>query len=441
MNSGFSQVTKYLALGLKKLGHDISMTGIQTAYTNDYSYGIEQMPLDVKYVDEASSLYLNLKKVDPDWLVYVGQLDADLNHLVRVFDKQIVYCPVEGRDIPDMMANELKNIVMHGGKIVAQCRYGQEEMRKVGVNAGMIYHGFDDTIFKKMNSFHPYCYYATDVGQNESDPRILYKQGCYDCHYNCYGNTSTKDKCPYYKEEIVSILRMVGGKWDEKEIGISKLLDETVGKFVCGHVGINFGIRKRQERLIKAYAILINESKQMRDRTLLHMHCKPMAMNGVNLIKEVAKLGVSENIIFSYGGTRSNAWTEEAMARLYNTFDVHVSASSSEGFGLSHLESLACGVPNIAPDCSSLSELIGNDKDESKNRGWLANIGEWQMVQDGSSRALVSEKDLALKMKMAYVEKNKMERFGKNGSEWAKQYTWDRIVREWNSLLETSDRK
>lgn len=42
MNSGFGNVTKYLALGLRELGHSITMTSIQGAYTMDYSYGIEQ---------------------------------------------------------------------------------------------------------------------------------------------------------------------------------------------------------------------------------------------------------------------------------------------------------------------------------------------------------------------------------------------------------------
>lgn len=446
MNSGFGNVAKYLAVGLKKLGHEVTMSGMQTGYCSDFSYGIEQLPIDTKYVDELTQFMLNIRTVNPDVVFFVGQMDMDSNHFTKVFGNTIVYCPVEGRDIPDMMSRDLLSVEKKGGKVVGQCKYGQDEMRKVGVNAGMIYHGYNDSIFKKMDtfhsshSFHPYCYYATSVGQNESDPIWLCKNGCYDCHYNCYGNTSTKDSCLNYKEEKVNILRMIDGKWAEKEIGISKLKDETStsasGKFVYGHVGINFGIRKRQERLIRAYAIMVSESKQLRDRTILHMHCKPMSINGVNLIREVAKLGVSENVIFSYGGTRSNAWTEEGLNVLYNTFDCHVSASSSEGFGLAHLESLACGIPNIAPNCSSFPELIGDgERGEKGARGLLALVESWQMVPDGSYRALVNEEHLATMMKKMYVDKKCRERFSSNGIEWAKSYTWDKIVLEWNKLL------
>ncbi len=329
------------------------------------------------------------------------------------------------------------SVKKNGGKVVGQCKYGQEEMRKVGVNASCIYHGFDDAIFYPMdikNKYGPYCYYHTAVGREESDPRSMCWQGC----YGCIRDAEEQSKCKFFKEETVNVLRMIDGKWAEKEIGISKLRDETStsGKFVYGHVGINFGIRKRQERLIKAYAIMVSESKQLRDRTILHMHCKPMSINGINLIREVAKLGVSENVIFSYGGTRSNAWTEEGMAHLYNTFDCHVSASSSEGFGLAHLESLACGVPNIAPNCSSFTELIGDgERGEKGARGLLALVESWQMVPDGSYRALVNEEHLATMMKKMYVDKKCRKRFSSNGIEWAKSYTWDKICDQWNKLL------
>lgn len=451
MNSGFSQVTKYLALGLKKLGYDISMSAMQNAYTSGWYYGIENMPIDTKYVDELTQFMININRVNPDVVIGVFQADADINHFTRIFNKNtskfIWYPPVEGKDIPDGMVNDLRNVINNGGKVVGQCRYGQDEMRKVGVDASMIYHGYNPDIFypigikneknndKNNEKYEHYCYYGTSVGREESDPRLMCIQGCYICQLPGY----EQEKCKFFKEETISILRIVDvngeKKWTEKEIEISKLKDETKGKWVYGHVGINFGIRKRQERLIKAYSILINESKQLKDRTILHLHCKPMSMNGVNLIKEVARLGISENVMFSYGSSRSNAWTEEAIARLYHTFDVHVSASSSEGFGLSHLESMACGIPNIAPNCSSLTELIGNDKDESKNRGWLANIVDWPMIQDGSTRALVDERDLALKMKMAYVEKNKMKVFADNAQEWAKQYSWEKICSQWNELI------
>lgn len=39
MNSGFSIVARHITTELKKLGHDISFTGLQTAYLSEWNYG------------------------------------------------------------------------------------------------------------------------------------------------------------------------------------------------------------------------------------------------------------------------------------------------------------------------------------------------------------------------------------------------------------------
>lgn len=44
------------------------------------------------------------------------------------------------------------------------------------------------------------------------------------------------------------------------------------------------------------------------------------------------------------------------MAETYNCFDLNVSTTQGEGFGLTTLESMACGVPQILPDWSALGD-------------------------------------------------------------------------------------
>lgn len=434
MNSGFSNVTRYIATGLRKLGHDISMTGLQTAYLPEYSYGIECLPIDTVFVDETTQVMLNIQKTNPDIVFCVHQADADMNYLFKLFPKTIIYCPVEGQNIHDGMANDLRSIEKSGGVVVAQCKYGQEEMKKVGINAKCIYHGYNDKIFRPLdlNKDTKYCYYSTEVGQISTDPFILHRQGCYNC--NSIKNQEYHQECPYFKEEIIAVLKWIDNKWVQKDIEIGKLKDEFKGRFIYLFVGQNFGLRKRIERLLKAYSILISESRQMKDSTILHLHTMPISIKGINLIKVIQDLGINNNISFSYGSFRSSSWTEQAMSILYNLSDVNVSASSSEGYGLPTLESMACGIPNIGPDCSSFTELIGNSEDK-KPRGLLAKIGEWQMIQDQSIRALVNERDLTNQMKIMYTKKDDRKIYSKNAVEWSKQYTWDKIVDQWNNLL------
>lgn len=428
------------------VAYDISVTGqdidIFEKIINERNLNRESYRQINKYIRGSKFFYLPIRNVDIikyNGNVYNLEVEED-NSYVSTIVVHNCYVPVEGRDIPIRMANDLRFVIQNGGRIVSQCFYGQYEMKKVGVESTCIYHGYDDRLYYRMDNKdlnnldkNIKCYFATDVGRESSDPRMLCERGCYNC--SKYKKT---DGCPNFKEEEMSILKWINGNWTQFAIPISKLRDilkDRNRKFLYLHVGQNFGIRKRQERLLRAYSIMIKDNKQLKDRTHIHMHCLPISIRGMNLIDVIGKLGIEENVTFSYGSTRSNAYSDEAMNVVYNLADVNVSASSSEGFGIPTLISMAIGVPNIGPDCSSFVELIGNDKDESKNRGLLANIESWQMIQDSSYRALVSESDLALKMKKMYVEKDNRERFAKNGIEFAKRYTWENVVKDWDSLL------
>lgn len=439
MNSGFSNVSRYIANGLTKLGHEITMTGMQTAYLPDYNYGIKCLPIDAIYVDEFTQLTFNLRDTKADVLFCVFQADADLNMFTKAFPKTIWYPPVEGRNIPIEMVNDLIQVKNNGGTIVAQCKYGHSEMKLSGIDVPYIYHGYNDKIFKHLNFRDrspkkediSYCYYLTEVGKAESDPVLLHRQGCYDCKLNNREQT----RCPYFREEEIAILQFIDRKWGEKRIKITDLPSEFSRYYIYGFIGQNFGIRKRIERLLKAYSILIKDSRMFKDRTLLHLHSMPITIKGINLIKIIQDLGIQDNVIFSYGAFRSSSWSEEAMNILYNTFDINVSASSSEGFCLPVLEGMACGIPMIAPNCSSFKELI--EEDPNTRRGLLASIIDWQMLQDGSQRALVNEMDLANQMKTIYQSEELRKTFSKNAIKFAQDYTWEKIVKQWDRLLKT----
>jgi glycosyltransferase involved in cell wall biosynthesis len=407
VNSGFGKVARYLALGLKKLGHTVSSTGIQTALRVDHEFGIDCYPIDTGgHVDEAGQLYLNIQNLKPDVLLYVGQTDADMNYVTKIFDKQVIYCPVEGQNIPDGMASDLKSVINRGGVVIAQCDYGYNEMKKAGVDVSKyIYHGIDHNVF----------YPIKDIDKHLNSEKVD-------------------------KNEIVSVLKLVRdydgkAKWQQYDINLLEFANGMKGKFIYGFMGNNFGMRKQIPRLLKAYSILIGENRQIKDRSVLVLHTLPMSIRGVNLIKTVHQLGIQDNVVFAYSAFGSNGWSESGMNIWYNLCDVNVSATSSEGFSLPVIEGFATGLPMIAPDCSSQTELIGNDADWSKNRGLLADIVTYHQIQDGSERALVSEFDLALKMKMAYVEKDKMKVFSDNAIKFAGGYTWDKICVEFDKVL------
>lgn len=452
MNSGFGNVARYVATGLRNLGHEITMTGMQTAYLPEYSFGIECLPIDTVFVDETTQYIINLQKTDPDIVFAVFQSDTgDLVHLATTFKKTVWYPPVEGNLLPSTSYNGIRKLIENGGAVVAQCKHGSVEMGKAGIMAPYIYHGYNDKIFKqlsinkyinkpakKLKEDEKFCYYATEVGQASSDPKLLHKQGCFDC-IEKYKNTGQKN-CPYFQEESINILRYIEGKWLEKRIKISDLPEEFYNKYVFGFVGQNFGLRKRIERLINAYNIFIKNNRQLKDRTILHLHTMPISVNGINLIEIINRLGIQDNVTFSYGGFRSSSWSEESLNILYNIFDCNVSASGGEGFGLGTLESMACAIPNIGPRASSFIEFIEEELKDEKDkdighRGLLSN-GEWQLIQDGSYRFLIDEENFAECMKNMYNGEDN-NKYSKNAIKFAQNYTWDKIVLQWNQLFET----
>lgn len=439
MNSGFSVVSRNVASGLKKLGHEITYTGLQTAYLSEYNYGIEVLPAQAFHIDDVTQTMIMIDRIKPDIVLAVVQMDADFNDFAKIFPKTAVYTPVEGKNIPQKMANDLLSIKMNGGEVIAQTRYGQGEIRSAlaGLEIPYIYHGFNDKIFKPINLQNleevRYCYYSTENGKLNSDPLMLHKNGCYDCQLN----NKEQVKCPHYKEEYISILRFINGKWTEESILIAYLPYITKGKFIFGFIGQNLGVRKRIERLLTAYSIFIKDSRRLKDRTMMHLHTMPITVNGMDLIKVTRDLGIQDNVMFSYGTYRSSGWTDQAMSILYNTFDVNISASSSEGFCLPVLEGMATGLPMIAPNCSSFTELIDDGEKNPHARGLLSLIGEWQMIENGSMRALVNESHLSSMMKKLYSDEKLRERLSKNAIEFTRDYTWDKVCDQWNKLLKS----
>lgn len=411
INTGFGIVGRNLAIGLKKLGHYVTITGIQTTYVPEYYDDIKVLPL-VSEIPEDAQFMVNVMSVDPDVIIYVGGMysSEDPISLTKMFPNQFcdakvwTYCPVEGSNIPKTMVADLNYIANNGGRVIAQCVYGHNEMKRCGVNtSGFIYHGYDPKVFKKID--------LKNIPDNIKNETISFLKFC----------------------ETVS----EGNKnWARFDIPIMELKKEFAGKFVFLFQGANHALRKRIERLLKAYSILIGQSQQLQDGTRLHLHTSPVSATGINLLEIAEELGIRDNISFSFGKEISSGWSDNALNVLYNMVDCNVSASSSEGFGLNHLQTMAVGLPQIVPDCTSMTELIGDGmKDLDKGRGFLALIGSNFMLQDGSYRSLVNENHFAMLMKKIYTDKELITKLGSNAEKWAKQYTWDNVCLTWDKAL------
>jgi glycosyltransferase involved in cell wall biosynthesis len=76
---------------------------------------------------------------------------------------------------------------------------------------------------------------------------------------------------------------------------------------------------------------------------------------------ELDKLKELTRVLQLEGSVSFLARVPEIYPYLQNVADIHLSASSEEGFGLSVVEAAACGLPNIVSASGALTEVVDNE--------------------------------------------------------------------------------
>ena len=125
------------------------------------------------------------------------------------------------------------------------------------------------------------------------------------------------------------------------------------GAFVVGNVNRNH-LRKRLDLTIACVAEWIH--RYHRDDAYLHLHCSTQDV-GWDLPQLADYHGIADRLIIT--DTAMSPWqgiAEEEMRAVYSGFDVQLSTTTGEGFGLTTLEGMACGVPQIVPEYAALGE-------------------------------------------------------------------------------------
>jgi D-inositol-3-phosphate glycosyltransferase len=134
-----------------------------------------------------------------------------------------------------------------------------------------------------------------------------------------------------------------------KALGIT---GEMLNAFIIGNVNRN-QTRKRLDLSIQYFAEWI-KSRKIND-AFFFCHVAPTGDDGYDLSQLAEYYGVDNRFILA----EPNVWAgvpEERMVATYNSFDVQISTSQGEGWGLTTLEGMACGVPQIVPLWSALGE-------------------------------------------------------------------------------------
>jgi len=152
---------------------------------------------------------------------------------------------------------------------------------------------------------------------------------------------------------------------------------------------------------------------------------------GVNLLPKIATLLSSDIEIVYTRGLRGGfdlpdlpnlrclgRISNNDMPVLYRDSDILIFPSVREGFGLVPAEAMACGLPVVATDCSSLPELIDSGKG-----GFLCPIGD---VDAFAEKINFLAENPELRREMGKYNRAKVE----------KMFTLDRMACEYQQLFE-----
>jgi D-inositol-3-phosphate glycosyltransferase len=130
------------------------------------------------------------------------------------------------------------------------------------------------------------------------------------------------------------------------------LPDRFSHSFIVGNVNRNQP-RKRLDLTVSYFAEWI-KSRNI-ENTYLFLHVAPTGDFGYECQQLSAYYGVANKLILAEPGVW-NGIEESSLARTYATFDMQITTTQGEGWGLSTMEGMACGIPQIVPDWAALSE-------------------------------------------------------------------------------------
>jgi D-inositol-3-phosphate glycosyltransferase len=131
--------------------------------------------------------------------------------------------------------------------------------------------------------------------------------------------------------------------------------------FIVGNVNRNQP-RKRLDLTIQYFAEWIKrvagDARQRITNAYLYLHCAQRDSAGWDLTELAHFYGIGNRLIIPdiKEVTPACGIPENEMPYVYGSFDVQVSTTCGEGWGLSQIEGMACSIPQIVPQFAALGE-------------------------------------------------------------------------------------
>lgn len=116
--------------------------------------------------------------------------------------------------------------------------------------------------------------------------------------------------------------------------------------------------RKRIDLTLEYFAEFYHNHCPRKD-AYLYLHVCPTGDFGVDINQLAHYYGLNKGHVLLEQPGVYEGFTEAELVMTYQASDVQISTTQGEGWGLTTMEGMACGVPQIVPDWSALGEWAG----------------------------------------------------------------------------------
>ena len=347
----------------------------------------------------------------PEAAILLGDIEAAWMMVERAKDSfaaipTLHYVPIEGVDLPPLLRSTLWASVIP----VAMSNFGADEIAKVmGERPPMVYHGVD------AQAFHPVG--KAQTGSALGWPIVIAPEG----------------EIPVTLESKADCKRL----WSNY---FAVPIPRTWMLRTDRHMP-----RKRYNAMLRALTPVLYRHPE----AAVILHCQQRDQGG-NLPYTISKLPGVRMItpVSPNDDAKPEAWSlfgrnfaqivipntvgmaREALCSLYNAADLYLS-SSAEGFGLTIAEAIACGVPAVGLDYSSVPEVIGP-------AGKLVPIGGLYDNEYDHFWAVPDEAAYTVAVDELLNRPTHRDKLGRKGPRHvATNFRWDSAAADFAKLIET----
>lgn len=207
-----------------------------------------------------------------------------------------------------------------------------------------------------------------------------------------------------------------------------RALDLNVPKnaFIVGNLNRNQP-RKRLDLTIEIFADWVKRNRVSNAFLLLHCAQKD---TGWNLRRVAAFHGIADRLLLTGSDDIRELQGTHHLNLIYNSLDVQVSTTLGEGWGLTTMEGMACGIPQIVPDSSALAEWATAAVKVPCSR-FLMN------PEINTTAALVDHEPFVAALQSLYSDRALRRRIADDGLKLVKSqpFRWDAVAAHFSAVL------